>query len=238
MRKILTLFSLMSFSVSCAAGAFAVTPVRLFFTPKDKAVAMTLTNDSDDEIALQADVYQWTQDALGDDKMAQTEDLIVSPPSLRLAPHSKQVIRLGLLVPRDKSRQMTYRLLVREIPEAEKRKDAVLQLPIALVLNMPIFVTPSGAQGKLECSWQSATLGNPGFSCLNTGAAYAQVRSAELRREGDLLVKTTHSIYILPGVRRLLSLQAQVAQSIEPGLAELTLVYDDFKTEKKTIDIH
>ena len=237
MRKILTLFSLLSFSLGCTAGAFSVTPVRLFFEPRDKAIAMTLMNDSDDEIALQADVYQWAQDALGEDQLAQTEDLIVSPPSLRLAPHSKQVIRLGLLVPRDKSRQMTYRLLVREIPEAEKRKDAVLQLPIALVLNMPIFVTPSGAVGKLACSWQSGNLANPSFSCLNNGTAYAQIRAAELRRDGNLLAKTNSSIYILPGAQRSLTLEERVTPSLEPGMAELTLVYDDFKTDQKSIEI-
>jgi fimbrial chaperone protein len=235
MLKILTLLSLLSFSLGCTAGAFSVTPVRLFFEPKDKAVAMTLMNESDEEIVLQADVYQWTQDALGEDKIEQTEDLIVSPPSLRLPPHSKQVIRLGLLVPRDKTRQMTYRLLVREIPEAEKRKDAILQLPIALVLNMPVFITPSGALGKLECGWQA---GSSSFYCVNTGTAYAQVRSAELRRGGNLLAKTANSTYILPGARRSLTLQELANRSLEPGTAELTLVYDDFKIEKKNIDIH
>ena len=238
MRKIIIWISLLACSLGCAAGAFSVTPVRLFFSPKDKAVAMRLINDSDDEVALQADVYQWTQDALGHDKLEPTEDLIVSPPSLRLAPHSKQVIRLGLLVPRDKSRQMTYRLLVREIPEAEKRKDAILQLPIALALNMPIFITPTGAIGKLACDWQAGNLGNPSVTCLNTGTAYAQVRTAELRRDGHVLAKTASSTYILPGARSSLKLQETASPSIEPGMAVFTLVYDDFKTDTKTIDIH
>lgn len=224
--------------MACNAGAFSVTPVRLFFEPKDKAVAITLMNEGDEEIVLQADVYQWTQDALGGDKTEQTEDLIVSPPSLRLPPHSKQVVRLGLLAPRDKLRQMTYRLVVREIPEAEKRKDSMLQLPIALVLNMPIFITPSGANRKLDCGWESGNNGKSGLYCANTGAAYAQVRSAEIRRGGNLLRKTVGSTYILAGARRSLALQEQGNQSIEPGIAELVLVYDDLKTETKSIEIH
>ena len=238
MRKILSFVAFLLVSHVCVAGAFSVTPVRLFFEPKDKAVAITLMNEGDDEIVLQADVYQWAQDSLGRDRTEQTEDLIVSPPSLRLPPHSKQVVRLGLLVPRDKSRQMTYRLVVREIPEAEKRKDSLLQLPIALALNMPIFITPAGANRKLACGWETGILEKNGLYCVNTGTAYAQVRSAEIRRGGNLLGKTVEATYILAGVRRSLTLQELVNQSIEPGIAELILVYDDLKTETQSIEIH
>ena len=179
MLKILTLIALLMASATCNAGAFSVTPVRLFFDPRDKAVAITLTNDGDEEVVLQADVYQWTQNLNGLDKTEPTEDLIVSPPSLRLPPRSRQVVRLGLLIPRDRARQMTYRLLVREIPEAVRRKDATLQLPIALVLNMSVFITPSGASRKIDCGWEKGEGAKPSLSCMNTGAAYAQVRSAE-----------------------------------------------------------
>ena len=237
MLKILTLIATLMASATCNAGAFSVTPVRLFFDPRDKAVAITLTNDGDEEVVLQADVYQWTQNLNGLDKTEPTEDLIVSPPSLRLPPRSRQVVRLGLLIPRDRARQMTYRLLVREIPEAERRKDATLQLPIALVLNMPIFITPSGASRKIDCGWEKGEGAKPSLSCMNTGAAYAQVRSAEIRRGGLLLGKTEGSPYILAGVRRSLPLQDADHSTMEPGIAQLTLVYDDLKTETKTIEI-
>ena len=102
----------------CSAGAFSVSPVRLYFEPRDRAVAVTLENESDSSIALQADIHSWTQDETGVDKLELTEDMIVSPPSLRLAPHSKQVVRLAMLTQRDLSRQMIYRLVVREVPEA------------------------------------------------------------------------------------------------------------------------
>jgi fimbrial chaperone protein len=147
------------------------------------------------------------------------------------------VVRLGLLIPRDKARQMTYRLLVREIPEAERRKDATLQLPIALVLNMPVFITPSGASRKIDCGLERGEGAKPSLSCMNTGAAYAQVRSAEIRRGGILLGKTEGTPYILAGVRRSLPLQDADNSPMEPGLAQLTLVYDDLKTETKTIEI-
>ena len=237
MRHIWALLFLFGVSTVCKAGAFSVTPVRLFFEPRDRAVAITLSNEGKDEIVLQADLYTWTQDAAGKDQTELTEDLIVSPPSLRLPPHSKQVIRLGLLVPRDPAKQMTYRLFVREIPEALTRKEDTLQLPIALTLNMPVFITPPGANRKLECDWAIGNPDKPTLSCLNTGSAYAQVRSAEIRRNGVLLGKTEGSTYILAGTRRSLPLQDGAAQTTAPGRAELILVYDDLKTESKNIEM-
>lgn len=237
MAKILGLLGLLWASLACQAGSFSVTPVRLFFEPKDKAVALTLMNEGEEDLVLQADVYRWTQGPGGVDQTELSEDLIVSPPSLRLAAHSKQVVRLGLLVPRDPVSQMAYRLVVREIPEAGSRQDAALQLPIALVLNMPIFITPAKSQRSIDCDWERVDAGDASLSCLNTGSAYAQVRSAEVRRDGDVLAKNTGATYILAGVRKRLPMQVLSAPSLKAGIAELILVYDDLKTERKTIEI-
>ena len=234
------LFGLLCLLLACTtghAGSFSVTPVRLFFEPKDKAVALTLMNEGDEDIVLQADVYRWTQGPDGADQTELTEDLMVSPPSLRLAAHSKQVVRLGLLVPREPSRAMSYRLVVREIPEAASRQDAVLQLPIALVLNMPVFITPAKGQRNIDCAWEIVAAGDASLSCLNTGSAYAQVRMAEIRREGLVLARNTGATYILPGVRKRLPLQLLSVPSLRPGIAELILVYDDLKTERQSLEI-
>lgn len=36
------------------ADGFTVTPVRIYMTPKDRAVAITVTNDGDNELVMQA----------------------------------------------------------------------------------------------------------------------------------------------------------------------------------------
>ena len=85
MRKIFAiLIAILAGTAATAsvAGSFSVTPVRLFFEQRDRAVAVTLTNEGDTEIALQADINVWSQDAAGVDKLELTEDLIVAPPSL------------------------------------------------------------------------------------------------------------------------------------------------------------
>src|SRR5436305_14384118 len=107
------------------AGVFSVSPVRIFMSPRDRAIAVTVTNEGDDELVMQADVYTWSQKPTGEDDLALSEDLILSPPILKLAPHSRQVVRLAMLTPPAGRSQSTYRLIMREIPEARQTPKAV-----------------------------------------------------------------------------------------------------------------
>ncbi len=221
----------------CTAGAFSVSPVRLYFEPRDRAVAVTLENESDSAIALQADIHSWTQDDAGVDKLELTEDMIVSPPSLRLAPHSKQVVRLAMLMPRDVSRQMTYRLVVREVPEALTKKDTGVQLPIALVLNMPVFVTPVGAKREMVCALTSGPIKAIGVSCENKGNAYAQLRSVVLNRDGKTLARFEGGVYLLPGVKKLFPLKGDITATIDTGNADLNVTFDDRQAQSFSVNI-
>lgn len=222
------------------AGAFSVSPVRLTFEARDRAVALTLTNDGDAEVALQADLFRWEQDAQGKDQLTLTEDLIVAPPSLKMAPRSQQVVRLALLGARDPARQLTYRLVVREIPEATASTDSAVQLPIALVLSMPVFITPTGAQRLLECSRVAAskvsTLEPAAMvvSCRNQGQAHAQLRRLELKQSGAVRAIVEGSSYLLSGSQREFVLKPTDMASSKPassGPFELTVWFDDGKTQ-------
>lgn len=122
MKKILTGGVLGLLSVALVApvlaGQFSVTPVRIFVAPKDRAAAVTVTNEGNDPLVMQADVYVWNQKPDGEDELTPSEDLFLSPPILKLAPNSRQVVRLAMLHPPKAGRQLTYRMIVREIPEA------------------------------------------------------------------------------------------------------------------------
>jgi fimbrial chaperone protein len=221
----------------CRAGAFSVIPVRLYFEPRDRAVAVTIVNEGDTEIALQADINSWTQDRNGADRLEQTEDLLVSPPILKLAPRARQVIRVALLAPRDATRQMTYRLVVREVPEAVRQNDLNLQLPIALVLSMPVFITPPVAKRDVQCSLgRSASLALQ-VECENRGTAYAQFREIELKRGESTLATFEGAMYILPWSKKVLALKAIEGAVPTPGGAELLIRYDDLKPQTFSVAI-
>lgn len=208
---------------SAAAGAFSVTPVRLYMTPRDRAIAVTLTNEGDAAIVLQADINTWGQKSDGTDELVLTEDLILAPPIIKLAPKAKQVVRLALLKPADASRQLTYRMIIREVPEALPTTS--IEVPIALALSMPVFITPPGAKRLMDCNAARADAKTVMVSCGNRGSAYAQIREVSVLRGDQMLAKFEGGTYVLPGASKALSLKA--GQAISAGEAQLVISFDD-----------
>jgi fimbrial chaperone protein len=211
-------------SLPAVAGVFSVTPVRLYLNPRDRAIAVTVTNEGDTAVVLQADLNLWTQKPDGTDELVLTEDLILAPPILKLAPKAKQVVRLALLKPADPTRQTTYRMIIREVPEAQNSPDRV-QLPIALALSMPVFVTPPNVRRAVDCSLQQVEPAGASVQCRNTGNAYAQVREASVRRGAQVLARFEGGHYILPGAAKSIALKSE--QTLSPGAAELAVTFDD-----------
>ena len=220
------------------AGSFSVTPVRIYMGLRDRAVAITITNEGDTPIALQADINVWSQKSDGTDELVLTEDMVLSPPIIKLAPQARQVVRLALLKPADASRQLTYRLIVREIPEATAPKGNTLEVPIALALSMPVFITPPIAKREMSCELSQAPLQAAlAVTCANTGSAYAQIREILMRRVNAAnpantsvpLARFEGGAYILPGARKSISLSA--AQPVAAGEAVLKVTYDDGKEQ-------
>lgn len=205
------------------AGVFTVNPVRMYMGPRDRALAVTITNGGDSEMVLQAESFEWSQTPDGQDQLKATDDLVLAPPIIKIPPRGRQVVRLALVAPRDASRQLTYRIIVREVPEAAPAASAV-QVQMALAMNMPVFVTPPAARRKLDCGLTRQASGLRA-SCANQGTAYAQVRELRLLRDGQLLARFEGGPYILPGATRLFDLKAD--QTITPGPAKLAVRFDD-----------
>jgi fimbrial chaperone protein len=211
------------------AGQFSVTPVRIYVAPKDRAAAVTVTNEGDEELVMQADVYVWKQKPGGEDELSLSEDLFLSPPIIKLAPKSRQVVRLAMLSPPKTSRQLTYRVIVREIPEARPVKKTV-ELQIALAFSLPVFITPPGAKSWLGCTIERSAANSVMAVCENTGTAYAQPREFVLTSaDGDKLASRDSGGYILPDIKRRFEIKRAEGR-IPGGKAKLAVTLDDGKT--------
>lgn len=216
---------------SAWAGIFSVTPVRVYMTPRDRAVAITLKNEGDAPIVLQADIYSWAQRKDGADDLVLTDDLLLAPPIIRLAPGARQVVRLAMLRPRDPGMQMTYRMVLREVPEAAPPSSRIA-VPVALALNMPVFITPPGAKRDVHCEINSDDDHSVTLLCKNGGTAYAQIREATVKRDGKELARFEGGTYILPGAGKYLKLKADKRPAA--GNATITLMFDDFQGQTST----
>ncbi len=216
------------------AGTFSVTPIRIHMTPNDKAVAVTINNEGDEELVMQADVYLWKQNQNGEDDLTLTEDMLLSPPIIKVPGKSRQVIRLARTHKISSLDQLTYRMIVREIPEAKPTKDNV-QLQVALAFSMPVFISPPGAKYKLDCTVEKTAANAVAVTCENTGNAYTQLLEIALTNEaGEKLASVDKGGYILSGVKRNFDIKS--ADSLIPGgKATLTVKLDD--GTKQTFDV-
>src|SRR5262245_40630938 len=207
---------------SAWAGVFSVTPVRIYMQPKDRAVAVTITNEADEPVVLQADVYEWKQGADGSDELVPSEDLVLAPPIIKLGAKAKQVVRLARLTPPDASRQLTYRLILRELPEASANKG--ITVPVALALSMPVFITPPNAKARMACE-AAREQGDLIVFCANSGNAYTQVREVLVKQNGATVARFEGGAYILPGARRRIAPAAE--KPVPTGAVQLVVSYDD-----------
>lgn len=229
MKHFLQAAVLLAAAAACAlpAGAaqFTITPVRIFMSPRDRAVAVTVTNDSDEEVVMQADLYTWRQKADGSDDLVLTEDLVLTPPILKLAPRARQVVRLARLAPAPTGVQQTYRLVMREVPEA--RAGNQLQLQVALAFSLPVFISPNGVKRDLQCGLERVAADTVRAVCTNSGNAYAQIRAFELiDGRGVKVAARETGGYLLPSIRRSFELKAAEGR-IAPGNVKLQVALDD-----------
>jgi fimbrial chaperone protein len=220
-----------------AAGVFSVTPVRIYMTPRDRAVAVTITNEAESPVVLQADVYLWSQKADGSDVLDPSDDLILAPPIIKLGPKGRQVVRLARLKPADAVRQLTYRMILREVPEAVAPKNNV-QVSIALALSMPVFITPPPASALVDCGATPAE-GDLNVSCGNTGSAYAQLREILVKQGGRLLGRFEGGPYILPGARKIIPVKVDRpgGPTAPYGALQLVVSFDDGRTQTFEIKV-
>ncbi len=181
-------------SASALAGSFTVTPVRIDFPPLRRAASIEVQNTGESPAQLQAERFRWTRDNGGDDELAPTEDFVVTPPIMQLAPGQKQIVRLLLLGPPDPKRELAYRLILQETLVGDPPPNTVATV---LRISLPVFVAAPNTQPELAFSlvreaaqWR--------ITADNKGNAHGFI-VASRTSDGD---KLPVDGYLLPGERR------------------------------------
>ena len=106
---------------------------------------------------VQTQGLAWSQEG-GQDALTPSRDLLVSPAVFTLPAGGSQLVRVALRRNVDPARELTYRLLLQEVPQAASPDFNGLQ--IALRLSVPVFVEPL-APATPQIAWV-ATRGTDG----------------------------------------------------------------------------
>ena len=161
---------------SAGAGTFTISPLRVDFTGAASTAALTVRNEEAAPVVVQAEGLAWSQDG-GQDAFQPTRDLLVSPAVFTLAPGGSQLVRVALRRGPDATRELSYRMMLQEVPQAASPDFTGLQ--VALRLSIPVFVAPlapSAPRARMERpdgQRRADDLGRPQPGCRQRAASIA-----------------------------------------------------------------
>lgn len=213
-RAALGLAFFLSGAPLCSAGSFTVNPVRITLSPSRRVAAITVTNAAKEASVIQLETSRWTQQG-GKDVLTPSSEILATPPIFTLQPGASQIVRVGLRQPPNTAGELTYRLLLREVPPPQPISQG---LRVALAISMPVFVV-SAQPAFSNLQWQAERLadGRIQLQVTNTGNAHVQVGALELSSSGSAspVVQQSVATYVLPGNTRSWTLKSSV--DLRPG---------------------
>jgi fimbrial chaperone protein len=191
---------LIALSPAASAGTFSISPLRVDLAGSTTTAALTVRNDDSTPVVVQAEGKAWSQPD-GEDVLAASRDLIVSPAVFTLAPGAQQLVRVALRRTPDPARELAYRLIVQEVPQAKAPEFNGLRM--ALRLSVPVFVAP-GHPGAAALNWTAHHDADGALvvTARNDGAAHARVQRFTVSKDADSAFEQPSLAYVLPGSSR------------------------------------
>lgn len=178
-RQLLALLLLM-LGMAAQAATLQISPVMVELQADQTASGLSLSNSGERAIYGQVRVFLWDQ-VNGDDTLAPTQELIASPPLMKIPPHGEQLVRLVRKSSTPVSAEQSYRIVIDEIPVAEDLSASESSVKIRLRYSVPVFVSAGGPPAQPKLAWQVQRRDDAWILRLaNSGAKRAQVGALTL----------------------------------------------------------
>jgi fimbrial chaperone protein len=184
------------------AGTFSISPLRAELSSRAQTGALTLRNQESTPVVVQAEVLLWEQ-VEGEDKLSPTRDVLVSPAVFTIPGNGSQLVRVALRRPADAKQELSYRLILTEVPQ--QASPEFTGLNVALRLSLPVFVAPATtAEPRVEWSAARSAEGALALSARNAGNAHARVLNFNVAPAGSATAGVQQDVtaYLLPGQAR------------------------------------
>lgn len=182
---------------SAQAAGLQVSPTMVTFQGNDTSEVVHLFNRSDAESTMQIRVFRWEQNK-GEDLLDATEDILASPPVQTVAGGGEQVVRLVRQGATPGNDELSYRVLVDELPQAMAPKSSGVSM--LLRFSIPVFVPPlNGGKPDLKVRWTTDSKGQHAIEISNVGNVHAQVVAPRLIEHGhETMLNAGLYGYVLP----------------------------------------
>jgi fimbrial chaperone protein len=215
------------FFVVCASVANAtnlgVSPVRVTLSDSQKIGSLSVRNDGTEPITMQMEVLSWSQRE-GKAVFAATRELLANPPIFTIPAGNSQLVRVGLRRAPDAHRELSYRVILQELPPPPN--PDFMGTRMLMRISLPVFDLPE-VDAKPVLLWQAArtTQGALKISLTNNGNAHIQIANFKLSLPGSAQpwVTKQSSEYVLPGQSRDWNLRANAEYPAPPPGVTLQL---------------
>lgn len=217
------------------AGLFSISPIRLDLDRQNRTDSITISNsETERKIEMQAKLFEWTQDAEGNDVYTESNNLVFFPRIFGVDKQDQRVIRVGLKVPAPTMEQ-AYRLFVEELPPPPDAGRKGAQVQFVLRFGVPIFVRPdteqlAGAIEGLESAATAATV-----VIRNTGNQNFQIQSLSFKSQVGY-EKQIVGGYVLAGATKRISaaIPADLCRTL--GRLQVVMKTDRIGTVERDFD--
>jgi fimbrial chaperone protein len=136
--------------------------------------------------------------------LSATEDVVVFPPLVTLAPGEQRNLRIGAATafgPVEK----TYRVFLQELAPPEK-PEGPSQVRVLSRIGLPVFLVPAQVQDRTVLRDLAVRGGKASFRIVNDGNAHARPTSVKLEALGEdgtaVLERELTAWYVLAGGQR------------------------------------
>ena len=186
------------------AATFEVTPLRFSFSGAKGSDILQIRNESDGNLQVQINAYEWKQDAEGKDIYSNTKDVIFFPRIVSLKQGEARIVRVGMKTPPGK-REKPYRLYIEELPGKEFAQGTTVRT--LLRIGIPVFLTPvtTEARGTLE-GLKAEAGGKVSFVIKNQGNVHFIIQSIKVTGQdtqgSDLFSDESQGWYLHAGASR------------------------------------
>ena len=182
---------------TAAASTFNLAPIRLEMDRSHQTGVLTLHNDGDGPVTIQARPVSWSQPD-GTDHYDATHELIVTPAVFVVPAHADQIVRVARRGGLDGEHEQTYRLFFEEVPDAAP--PGWNGLKVALRIGIPVFFAAPKAKPELAFSASWAADGTLELAAQNKGLAHFQITDFELAApDATVIARVGGSRYVLSG---------------------------------------
>ncbi|WP_458071124.1 fimbrial biogenesis chaperone [Rhodanobacter sp. BL-MT-08] len=209
------------------AATFSINPTRVELDAKHRADIITVYNSSDAALRLQVRSMRWQMQADGKWKLDPSDDLIVTPELVEVAPGKSVELRVGSLQVVDAT-EASYRLLLNELPGLANDPSAKTgQIRVLTEINLPVFIEPEHAErkpvirtGSVDHGLLTIGIGNDGNQRLDPQSVLVSV----LDRAGNtVLQKDLVANYVLAGSTG--TLELKLARDVCSKAASVSLTW-------------